>query len=430
MKQSLYIAVVVGLQLLATFAMQLMVVRLVGINASTDAYIAAQTVPTVLSAILMAALQSVWLPRLAVIVDDAEQWIKEQAKAQGQSFIMAVGVFGLLWATHIFWQPLLFPGFTAQQIQEVGLFCGPLFLAAAFNTQSALLTVALRAKGRFLAAELIATSGSIFALISVYYTLPDWGLISVPWVTAVRAILVYAIQLWLANWPGISIKAGLQCKDTWELMRPLLFGASIYKTSPLVDRFWISQAPAGSMTAFSLAQTAINALAIIVEKIICMPVIPDLARYVSKENYNALYTIYKKNLRQITFFIIITIIAILAFNQIVVSLPKTIGINDNAATTILNIMLLFTGYLHVAISGSIAVATLYALGDTKTPTKISTYGFLLSIPMKGVFYGIYGIYGIAIANSVYHMINLFFFHYAIWHKIKNLQQLPTNINQN
>lgn len=418
MKQSLSIAIVVGLQLLATFAMQLLVVRLAGINASTDAYIAAQVVPSVLSAILMAALQSVWLPRLAVIVDDAEQWHKEQAKAQGQSFIMAVGVFSLLWATHIFWQPLFFPGFTAQQILDVGLFCGPLFLAAAFNTQSALLTVALRAKGRFVAAELIATSGSIFALISVYYTLPEWGLISVPWVMAVRAILVYAIQLWLANWPGISIKAGFQCKETWKLMRPLFFGASIYKTSPLIDRFWISQSPAGSMTAFSLAQTAVSALATILERSICTPAIPSLAKNVASKNYTELRRIY---IKRSSILLIITIIFYSTFfftsSELSLLVGETIQASRTTIEGIFTMVFYLSGFLYVSSAGNLLVSVFYSFHDTITPLKIGTLGFIVGLILKSIGFNYAGLNGLIAGGSIAYLVIYIYTLYLVEKKI-------------
>lgn len=421
MRQSFYIAFVVALQLLATFAMQLLVVRLAGVNTSTDAYIAAQAVPSVLSAILMSALQSVWLPRLAVITDEPEQWQKEQAKAQGQSFIMAVGAFGVLWGTHLLWQPLLFPGFSAQQLQEVSLFCTPLFLAAAFNTQSALLTVALRAKGKFIAAESIATFGSIFALISVAYTLPEWGLMSVTWITAIRAVLVYGLQLWLAKWPGIDVKEGFKCRETWQLMRPLLFGASIYKTSPLVDRFFLSQVPAGGMTAFSLAQTAMSAVATILEKSISMPITPTLTRLAVMNEKKSLLILYKRTiLKFMTIISLFIMLVIISQNIIIINLINYLKINSETAQLILMLFLTLTLYGCIAGLGGLTNSIFYALNDTKTVAIIATAGFLLSIIVRFIGFYYYGLIGLAASISIYYLLNFIILNKILNKRIENV----------
>lgn len=407
MRQGLIISVVVATQLIAVTVTQLVIVRLVGVGPETDAYIAAQAVPSVLSAIIISALQSAWLPRMSVLSNDTAAWRVEQAGAQGQAFIMGAGVLCLVWFGSSWWQPVLFPGLSADQLRSVNLFAIPLFISAALNTQSALLTIALRAKDRFLAAEVIAMVGTVISLAAITMALPRWGLAIVPWIAAGRAFVVYIIQLGLAGWPKIGIKAGIADKETWRLMRPLLMGASIYKTSPLVDRFWASQAPAGGMTILSLAQTAMGALSTIIERSICMPVMPSLSRFVTVSDYKGFRIAYRNAIKRITLVVLIIGAALVIIHPLFISITmRLLKLNADAAFELWTLCIILLGYLHVAASGTIATAAFYALGNTKTPVKIGVIGFFIGVFIKSIGFILFGVEGLAIGVTIYYVQNM------------------------
>lgn len=407
MKQSFYISVVVAIQLIATFATQLIIVRLVGVGPETDAYIATQAVPSVLATIIISALQSVWLPRMSVLSHDATAWRVEQAGAQGQALIMAVGVLCFVWVGAAWWQPIFFPGLNAAQLHSAYLFSGPLFIAAGVNIQSALLTIALRARDRFLIAEVVAMIGTLLSLVLIMLTLPRWGLQIVPWVVAVRAITVYLVQMDLADWPAINIKAGLASRGTWHSMRPLLLGASIYKTSPLVDRFWASQAPAGGITTLSLVQTAMGALSTLIERSICMPVTPTLSRFVATNDYQGLRTAYHAGVKRVTFIVLIFGLALFVMYPILMSIAmKLLKINADAAYDLWLMCLLLLGYLHIAASGTIVTASFYALGNTKTPVKIGIIGLVVGVLIKSIGFMFFGLIGLVTGITLYYLLNM------------------------
>lgn len=407
MKQAFSIGTVVGLQLLATLLTQLLVIRIVGLGPDTDAYIAAQTIPAVIVAIITTALQSVWLPRLAVMTGDLVAWREEQSIAQGQAGLLGGGLLLFVGGSLPFWLPLLFPGFDGLQKQAAMFFCLVLLVAAAFNTQSAILTVALRARNRFMAAEVIALLGTVLSLAAMYLALPLWGLTAAVWIGLARSVLVYSAQMSLANWPPLSFTKGWACKDTWILMRPLLFGASIYKTSPLVDRYWASQAHAGAITTLSLAQTAMGALATILERAICMPITPSLARHVAQSDYVGLRRAYRSGIFRITIAVVCFGILLVALKPMFVVVTATVlNIQAEAALTLWLMCLLLIGYLHVAASGTVVVAAFYAMGNTKTPVKIGVIAFIASVGIKSFGYLIFGIPGLVLATSIYYISNM------------------------
>jgi len=407
MNQAFGIGAAVGLQLLATLFTQLLVIRVVGLGPDTDAYIAAQTVPAVIVAIITTALQSVWLPRLAVITDNLVTWRQDQSIAQGQAGLLGGGLLFFVGVSLPFWLPLIFPGFDGLQKESAKFYCLVLLVAAAFNTQSAILTVALRASNRFMVAEVIALLGTVLSLSAMYFALPLWGLTAAVWIGLARSVLVYIAQMSLANWPPISFKKGWACKETWIMMRPLLFGASVYKTSPLVDRYWASQAPAGAITTLSLAQTGMGALATILERAICMPITPSLARHVAQGDYVGLRRAYRSGIFRITFAVVFFTILLVALKPIIVVVTGAVlNIQSEAALIMWLMCLLLMGYLHVTASGTVVVAAFYAMGNTKTPVKIGIIGFVANVGIKSFGYLNFGILGLVLATSIYYIGNM------------------------
>jgi putative peptidoglycan lipid II flippase len=407
MKQAFSIGTLVALQLLVSFITQLLVIRIVGLGPSTDAYIAAQTVPAVIVAVITTALQSVWLPRLAVMNGDLVAWRQELSIAHGQAGLLGGGLLLFLGISLPFWLPLLFPGFDGLQKQAAMFFCIVLLLAAAFHTQSAILIVTLRARNRFMAAEVIALLGSILSLVAMYLALPLWGLTAAVWIVLARAIFVYCAQMSLTNWPPLSFTKGWACKETWTLMRPILFGVSIYKTSPLVDRYWASQAPAGGITTLNLAQTAMGALATILERTIGMPISPTLARHVVQGDYDGLRRAYRRGIFRSTIAVVCLGIILAALKPIFVEgAVIALNIDNEKATTLWLMCLLLMGYLHAAASGSVINHAFYAMGNTKTPVKVGLTGFVLSIGISAIGYLWFGLLGLALGTSIYYSFNM------------------------
>lgn len=407
MTRSLQLGLLVSLQLLCTFVAQVFVLRLAGVDSVTDAYIAAQAVPLVLSAIVISALQSVWLPRFANTPIENEAWRAEQSSAQGQAAILGGGLVLFLAASAALWLPLLFSGFSETQQELTKGYSLVFFLASAFNTQSALLTAALRARDQFVVAELLALGGTILSVAAIYLLLPSFGIVAAVWIALARAVLVYSAQLALAGWPRLSLTAGWRCTETWEQMRPLLFGASIYKASPLVDRYWASFAPAGGVTTLGLAQSAMGALSTILERALCVPVIPVLSRLAKAGRYRELRHAYRSGSLKLLLLVLALDGALLALKPLsIAAIMMVIRVDQPSAEVIWLLCLILSGYLFSSAAGSLVVSSFYAMGDTKTPVKIGMFGFAAGIVIKSAGFILFQLPGLCFAISFYYLANM------------------------
>jgi peptidoglycan biosynthesis protein MviN/MurJ (putative lipid II flippase) len=407
-------------QLMAGLVGQLAVLRYVGVGVETDAYIAAQAVPTLLTAVVAASLQSLWLPRFARAADEASVWRSEQANAQGQGLKVLLGLSLPLWLTSAYWVFLLFPGFsTAQQGLVVSL-GGPLFAAAVLNGHSGLLTAGLRANGRFFVAEVTSLAGTMLSLLMIFLLVPRIGIVAAPWIAAARAAAVCTALMWQAGWPGMLLRSGPASREVAAQVRPLVSGGLFIKSGPLVDRYWGSQAGSGGVTMLSVAQLAMNALASILERALLVQTLPNFAKLLNDGRLADLRQTYLLCLQRILLAVVAVTMGLVALRLVWDMLfERLLHMSPDAAWQVWLMCMLLLPSLFVSIAGSAAVAVFYAFGETRLPTAIGVAGILASLVVKAVLFVQFGVVGIAAGASLCLTLNMVCYHVAVMRRISS-----------
>lgn len=406
-KLNLSIGLLVALQLLVGVFIQLAVLRSVGAGRETDAFVAAQTMPAVIAAILTVALQSVWQPKLAMASVVPNIWHRHQRSAQGQALLVFAISGTVMFSSAGIWIPVLFSGFSQEQLNLTMVMTAPLLLAGMLNGHSALLSVALRTVDQFVFTELVNLSGSLLGLALIVVLVPHFGVVAASWILLLRAMVVCSILFIQAKRPWPALRSEYRESETWRHMRPILLGASIYKSAPLVDRYWASQAQTGSLTIFNLAQTAMNALGSVLERSISGPITPELARMVGKGDIAGTRKLYRQSIAKITLLTLCICAVLLAVRPLWnSSLQNILRLSPQASEQMWILCLLFLGFVHVAASGTVLVSIFYAMKDTSTPAWIGVIGFAVGVTLKTLLFGYYDINGLALATSIYYVGNL------------------------
>ncbi len=373
----------------------------------TDAFVAAQSVPLFLFSILSVSLQSVWQPRLSVLLNDSAKWRETQGIAQTQTLMLFASVAIPVALFSDAWIRVIFPGFDHEQSRLTSSMTLPLLAGAAFNCHSALLTTALRARDQFIRAEMVSLIGTLFLLGMTWVVVPVGGVAAAAWAVLARAIGVFLVLHSQAGRPVLLARQAWRHRDAWTSLRPLLAGSAVYKTSPLVDRYWTSLAPAGGVTVFSLAQTAMSALATVLERAVCVPVVPQLARLAAREEYEELRKTYRTCVVRISLATALAAVGMIAlYPEWEAILGMLLKVSPGQAHDMWFVCLALLGYLHVAASGTIAVSAFYALNDTRTPVRIGMTGFILGVILKSAGFLLMGLTGLAIASSAYYICNI------------------------
>ena len=406
-KLNLSLAVLAAAQLAAGLAMQFVVLIVIGAGHATDAFAAAQTVPMFVLAVFAVPLQNVWLPQFSVLAAQPGEWRRAQGVAQGQLMLLAGGVAAVLGLGASLWAPLVFPGLTDEQTQLTIHLTQILLLAALFNGQVALLTVALRARDRFITPELTLFLVTVAGVATTFLVLPRWGVLGAAWVSAGRSGLVAGILYFFAERPPISLIKAARDGELWQRVKPVLLGASFYKCEPLVDRFWASQSSAGGLTVFALAQTGMGAIGQILERSVCMPMAPRLARLAEAKDYASMRSLYRNCLWRVTLLVGACLLGLLLVHPIwPEAMHRVFKLPQPSATQMWLICLALLGFVHVVASGAVPVAAFYALGDTRTPVKLSMAAFVAGIGLKSAGFIALGLPGLALGTSAYYLGNL------------------------
>lgn len=414
MNVSLSLGFLSALQLLAGLLGQIFVIKIVGIGWQTDAYIAAQALPMILTAVVAASLQGLWLPRFSRAADSDLSWNDELSIALGQTLKIKLLLALPLWATSSVWSQLIFSGFSELQQGVVVGASGPLLAAACLAALSGILTTAMRARGRFILPEAFSLGAWLANLAGVFLLVPHYGVIAAAWLSAVRGLLVLGLLLIAANYPRLRLQPTEQSREVTIQARPLIGGNVFIKSGPLVDRYLGSHAGNGEMTTFTVSQLAIGSAATILEKALLAQDLPSFAKQLKSGGPIALWLAYKKCQYKIILAALSVGVGLVAARPIWDQVcAQLFHMSPETARQFWLISISLLPSLFVYIAGSAAVAVFYAFGETRLPTIISILGFIVSVILKSMLFHQYGIIGIGFGVSGYLIFNMILYHIAV-----------------
>lgn len=406
MNHSFLLAIVISIQLFAAFITQVIILRNIGPGVETDIFVITQSVSVVVVSIIQAGLQSIWMPELSRSSSDPQKRRSTLSKALGQAFILAVASFCFLITISWFWVPLFLTG--GEQILTSAIFYFIGFsISSIFTLLSLQLTLNLRATGRFILVEGLNSAFVLASLIVVYIVTSRKNLDLVLVIIVIRSVLFFVAQMKVCDWPLISIKKGCQEVHFWRKMLPVIGSAGLYKTSPLVDRYWAAQTPAGGVTLFNFAQTAVGAISTLLERSICVPASAGFGAWVQENKFQRIKIVYRKRIFAISLLVVCYVISLIILRPLFLDISQyVLNISVDHALQLWWVCILLSGYLHVAASGTLPVAILHALNDTKTPVIIGVCGFFFSLVIKALAFIYYDIEGLVLSTSFYYIGNM------------------------
>jgi putative peptidoglycan lipid II flippase len=405
MKQTLTLACLAGANILATLLFQWFVITQLGVGIETDALFAAMALPQLFLMVVSSSLTHVLVPILAV---EEENTFRRNAWG---FFLGISGIFTVLavvlFATAASWVPWLVPGFSkAGQLLTVSLTRIQL-VSMIFTASVSVLWSVYRAKQRFIWVELSTLLSSVIGLVLLLKILPTYGVVG----AAMLIVLRSGLQVvWLLpglgrwHWPDWSSNA---VRDAWRRIRPLLLGTSYYRTDPLIDRFLASMAPTGGLSLLYIGQQIYGVANVVAEKAIVAPMVPLLAMQAAAGNWREFRRSYQKRLLAMGGLTILGyVILLIAGERILNLLIGHGGVTRDNVHLLWLIMIALVGFFVAGAMGLITSTTFYAMGDTRTPTRMSIVTYTLYIPAKVLAFLRYGLMGLAVVTSAYLFLNL------------------------
>ncbi len=387
-----------------TFLFQWYILTQLGPGVQTDAFFAGMTVPQLVLAVISSSLMHVLVPLLA---GENEERFRQDAWTL---FILVAGIFGIaaimLYLFAPLWVPLTVPGFDAAGMMLTVELTRVQLIGMIFTAVNGVQWAAYHARQRFLWAEFSPILTGLLALLLLMWLLPRFGVVAAAWISVLRMILQ---TLLLARGMGRPVYPNLNSSaicEVWRRIKPLLVGTSYYKTDPVVDRFMLSTAGSGSLSLYYLAQQIFGAMSQVLNKSIAVPLVPALGIFHKSGSTSGFYRLYQRKLLQAIVLSMGGLLVVALFGKIL--LGGLVGYGNVSSQDIESlwwIMIWLGGMLIGGVAGQITASTFYAAGDTRTPTRLSIVTYTTYVPCKvGAFY-YWGISGLAMATSVYYMVN-------------------------
>jgi putative peptidoglycan lipid II flippase len=380
------------------------IVTRVGLNVETDAFFASGALPQLVFLVLSATLIPVLVPLLAT--RDAER-LREDAWL---FFLLITALFGLvgagLYASCDLWVPLLVPGFSAEgKSLTVGLTRIQL-VSMVLNASIVTLWAAHHARRRFLWVEFSGVLANLSGLLFLVWALPRFGIHAAAWNTVFYnglklAFLLPVLGHWRRPaWPSPT------ARDAWRLFKPLLPGQAYLRAEPLLDRFLTSTKEAGSLSLLYVAQQIYANAILVTSKAVVAPLAPRLAVAAGAGEWRRYRRAYRARLLLIGLISSLGVLLLLAFGTHALRLAiGHAGVTAENVHTLWLVIIALVGAFFGGVSGQVVSGAFYAMGDTKTPTKVSALIYTLYLPLKIAVFLSYGLMGLAVTMSAYFVVS-------------------------
>ena len=384
---------------------QMYVLATLGAGIQSDAFYAASALPLFMNAVFCDPLAFVIVPLLAKCRPNTF-WKDAWTIIHGITALfalIAVGVYLII----PFVTPLILPGFgstglaLATEMSTI-LILGTFFAAIGIGARSV-----AHASGSFLWPTLCSVLGSLVGLVWLFWSFPRIGIVAGAWGMTLRmgvetALLLAGLRAYTLPDPRSAVFHGIFAA-TW----PLWVGNLYFRSDIVLDRALSSMAPPGAMSVFLLAQQALGGITQVLNRGAAAPLLPQLSRLARDTewvHFTKTYSAYSQRLFLCLVGLLMTVLLIGKHILTISFQFSHVSASDVVLLWIL--LLLLAGLLLGDPISYVCSSAFYALGNTRTPTRIAAAAFTLSVVLKLGGFRVAGIYGLALATSGSYLVRM------------------------
>ena len=406
------------LNLLFTLAIQWLVLVYIGPGEKTDAYFSAQVLTLIPLAVVGDVAMRVLVPLLAGIPKPVLTGIVKVFIVQ--SFLGLAIVAVLLISSASIWVSVLSPGLSSQALALAVEMAKIMSITLVFGGLTTVLKAVYYAEQRFIYPELSQLIPGILVFLGIIWALPIYGIVSVAWGAVIRWML-QAIMLMMRNDWRVSSKCDPEIiRLAWQRMRALLFGASIYETGPMLDRYLASLAPVGSISLLAFGNQFYTLFLVLTDKIFAAPLISISANDINAGQIKALREKYVQKVILLGAGAICVWVAFVLYGKWGLNFMIGYGqFGPEEIDTLWQLMVVL-GAMLVGVAGQLSTSCLYGMGKTNSVLKVTIINFLICAVIKVFAFNRIGVIGIAIGMVAYQLFNAIGLHIVFFSKLRKL----------
>lgn len=409
-KSSLIVTIFTVLGMGLAFFSQIVIAAKFGAGKDMDIFLAATTLPLFIISILSGALNFTFIP---VFAEYRAKNIKEFWKTVS-SFINLAGVataglciIGIIMAGPI--MKALTPGFNQGKLAQSAELMQWLFPIIIFTVFNELMASVYYSNQRFVVPSLnkIISPLLIMTYVLLFHSFLSTKSIILAMLTA-AVIQTALLILGFFRTADFHYSLVLDYKNSGvrkiiKLMTPLIVGMIIYRAVPIVDRFFLSRLPDGSISHVGYAMQLMSVLLPLIVSGISVSIFPIMSKYAAERNWNALKEIMTKGVRMVFFLSIPFVVLLGAYGKSIIQLFLERGAFTPADTTaVYYAFAIYLLALPAGVIGSIVSQGFYALQQNQTIALIGIIMMMLYIVLCLFFVKFLAYLAIPFAYAIYH----------------------------
>jgi putative peptidoglycan lipid II flippase len=413
---ALGVSVTSALNILLGFGFQIVLTALFGTSLAMDAYVAASTIPLILTAVLFGSLNVTFVP---VFIEYQVHGRSDDAWVVVSGFLILclVGLGALCAGLALFAEPIIrltTPGFepgSERFTLTVDLF-RLLLPSVVIGGVAMLLRNFYHAQRRFILAAWAPTLNTLLMVLGTLALAGQLGVTAVAIGTLLGSIAQFGLlapallrsgKLTLA-WNALR-HPGVQ--RILILMAPWVLSAVFSQSNSLIDRFLASQLEVGAISALGYADRLRVGITMVLTQGISVVLFPLMAEHAARGDHDRLRTVAARGVRLTTILAIPFVVLLLILGEPIVAMLFERGQFDADATRATALALVaYLGALFATCLGSVLTFAFYASQDTLSVALTAIVGFVINIAAAVWLTPLFGVAGPALAFSITALFNL------------------------
>ena len=411
------------------FALQMVLATKFGARMEMDAYLAASTIPTLITMVLLSSLNVTSVPvfvEYTVKRDESESWRIASSFINLALLVLAAvalaGILGANWLVR-----LTVPGFgiEGEAFTLTANLLRVLFPSIVFSGMAGLLSSVYYSQRKFTLPSLAPALNGLLVLLVTFGLASQLSVMSVAIGTLVGSVAQFGLLLPIMltgkryhfrldyRHPGV-VKIS-------RLMLPLVLGAIFYKANTVVERFIASGMAEGGISYLGYAFKMANILVTLAAQGFAVSLLPLMSEYAAAKDREGLRKTVSMGIRLVMFVVTPLVVGVAILRVPMIRLLFERGAFDHRATVgTAWALLCYLGWVYAGGIGAILTSAFYSLQETYTVVKVGIIGMLLEIVLAIVLSQFMGYAGLALALSVVAMINVVVFIVILRKRLKGI----------
>lgn len=406
-KNSFIVLLLIGLGKVLSFLRDIIISAKFGATSNTDAYFAANSIPSILFAAIISSYVIMLIPTYKKIqlkngVEKANLFVSGLLNS---FFIVAIllTLFGFIFIETLIY--LVAPGLEVEA-KKLAIFLGKiLLLSFPFSSITLILATVSNANNKYVAPHIIPVFSSIFVIISVFLFSNQFGIVILAISGVIAYFIQFFIQIYLArNHFKYSIKTKIfdfeVRRMTW-LVLPIFLGFSIDQINLLVNTMLASNLAEGNLSALNYAQRLQATITGTLSTAILTVVYPLISKLFLENDIIRLTSILKMALKS-SFLILFPLIVFISFNSFdFVSIIYFRGKFSLDALDRTSSVFIFYAINVIFISLREIILRMYYIRDnTKMPLYTSALSLFINLLLSIILIKHIGLVGLSLANLI------------------------------